>query len=277
MADESKLEPLPLNVKGEKVSPDGASWLVYDVETVLDPDVDPPERGWKAGLGRKGAVMEETEDFPSPPQCQVVSIGACALGEDLSFQRLILFGRGLGESPMVWDFARYVKENPTLGWVTFNGRGFDVPVLAARLFRHGWQLPVYFNGPRYGLRHRYSGPEQGSHIDLCDQLADYGGGRKSSLKHWCQSIGLPGKLEADGSTVASWYAEKKLEEIDRYCLLDVVQEALLFQRFMLLCGLIERRYYKQLVKDTVERLAATPWFSGFVQHIDRKRLFLEEV
>ena len=266
--------PLTLNRAGEKVSPEGAAWLAFDIETVLDASVEAPGMRWSVGPDGIGSTVEE---FPSPPQCQVVSIAGCAMDETLMPQQLILFGRGMPEHAQVWDFTRYTKDSSSLGWVTFNGRGFDVPVLLARLMRHGWPLPTYFEGRRGGLRYRYADPDRGKHIDLCDQLADYGGGRKASFKHYCQSFGLPGKLEADGSSVAAWYAAGEQEKIDWYCLFDAVQNAFFFQRFMLLCGRIGRTYYKDLVKSTVARFEATPGFGPLVAAIDRPKLFLEEV
>lgn len=274
----TKSPALPLNAVGEKVAPTGAAWLVFDLETVNDPSVPPPEGKWElASDGEGNPLVTAADGFPSPAQCQVVAAGACALDEELLPTNLIIFGRGKSESAIVWDFSRYANEADDLGWVTFNGRGFDVPVLMARLMRHGWRLPVYFGGGEH--RYRYAKPGRGMHVDLCDQLSDHGAARRGSLLHYCRSFGLPGKLDSIGAgdSVAAWYAAKQIERINVYCLLDVVQEALLFQRFMLLCGQIERAQYKSIVRESLARFEATPVLAPlFEEGIDRGKLLLEE-
>ena len=65
---------------------------------------------------------------------------------------------------MMSDFADFMgKWKPHL--VTWNGRGFDLPVLALRALRYGLPFGWYYRGD--GYRYRYS--EEG-HLDLCDVL-----------------------------------------------------------------------------------------------------------
>src|SRR5262249_57375289 len=50
--------------------------------------------------------------------------------------------------------------------VTFNGRGFDLPLLELAAFRWGFSVRDHF----YNSRNRYNG----NHIDLLDWLSNYG-------------------------------------------------------------------------------------------------------
>ncbi len=66
------------------------------------------------------------------------------------------------------DFADFMtKWKPQV--VTWNGRGFDLPVLALRGLRFGLDFGWYYRGE--GYRYRFS--EEG-HLDLCDVLSDHG-------------------------------------------------------------------------------------------------------
>src|SRR5215468_11433458 len=65
--------------------------------------------------------------------------------------------------------AGYLDAHRDLTIVTWNGRGFDLPVVAARCLRHGVAFPWYYQ--RRDARYRYS-PD--GHLDLMDLLADHG-------------------------------------------------------------------------------------------------------
>lgn len=271
---------LPLNVVGEKVSPGDAVWLVFDLETVLDPDMPPPDKRWVQTTDGPSMNWELEESFPSPPQCQIVAAGACALDTHYLPRQLILFGRGQKETGIVWDFSRYVKEAPGLGWVTFNGRAFDVPVLVARAMRHGRSFSTYFQSGEYDYRYAKLGP--GAHVDLLERFSDFGAARRTSFLHYCRCIGLPGKIEepggvVDGSSVAAWYAAGEIERINAYCLFDVVQNVFLLQRLMLVSGVIEQPFYKKLVKKTLALFESTPILKPlFAGDVNRGKLLLEE-
>lgn len=121
------------------------------------------------------------------------------------------------------------KHNPRL--VTYNGRKFDVPVLVAACFEAGLQLPLYYNDRN--ARYRFSDE---SHLDLCDQLVDFGAGRMGSMDSYAKLIGWPGKVGTSGSDVAILHQRGDTEAIENYCLCDVMQTAALAVRWALLTG-----------------------------------------
>ena len=105
------------------------SYLVLDIETILDPELPIVE-------------SSEAERLPAPPHHQVVAIGVLWFDADYAVKRIGIIGEDKNEGGVLGDFSRFLSERqPTL--VTYNGRGFDLPVIAARCLRHGVPLPQY--------------------------------------------------------------------------------------------------------------------------------------
>lgn len=187
------------------------------------------------------------------------------LDENYRMQRLGVVGEGEQEAGILEDFSRFVERNrPVL--VTYNGRTFDLPVLALRSLRCGVPMAWYY---RRGLRYRYS--EHG-HIDLCDWLADHGAARVSSLDALCRLIGLPGKLGVDGSQIEGLYRAGRLERIQDYCLSDVAQTALLFLRFRLLQGILSPDEYRAAARALTGALRDDERVRPLMNEIDGDRL-----
>jgi predicted PolB exonuclease-like 3'-5' exonuclease len=159
------------------------------------------------------------------------------------------------------------KERPLL--VTYNGRGFDLPVLTLRCLRHGVPLGFTYDG---AFRHRYVDV---GHLDLHDHLSDHGAARGLSLDTMARVIGLPGKVGVDGSQVEGLYLAGQLEAIKNYCLSDVAQTAFLLLRFRLLQGLLSPERYRAAATALFEQLAPDPRLSPLTGRIDRARLLLE--
>lgn len=129
-----------------------------------------------------------------------------------------------------WDFSlesvRFRETEGALGridellrgrsCVTFNGRGFDLPVLMlaaqkARIF----DLPSLSRAatePRFW---------SARHYDLADKISGYGAARGASLERVCKALGIPVKLEAHGSGINELFDCGDLQSIEAYCETDV--------------------------------------------------------
>jgi len=235
------------------------SYLVLDIETVPDPALYVPP----------GDVPATASERPFPPlYCHLpVVVGALWLDEAYRFRRLGVIGEGKDEKGILEDFSQFVSRyQPDL--VTYNGRSFDLPVLALRSLRHGVPMSWYYQGR---LRHRYT--EEG-HIDLCDMLSDHGAARSMSLDAVARLIGLPGKVGVDGSQVEGLYRGGQLGTIQRYCLADVAQTSLLFLRFRLLQGALAPPEYRRCAGELMEHLRADERMRDLMQQIDGDRLLL---
>jgi predicted PolB exonuclease-like 3'-5' exonuclease len=236
-----------------------STFLVLDIETIPDAELYTP--------AQPSPGSERT--FPPIFACKPVVIGVMWLDENLDCKKAGTIGEGKEEGPMLADFAEFMaKWEPTL--VTWNGRGFDLPVLMLRSLRYGVSAPWYYR--KSGYRYRYSTDR---HIDLCDVLADHGATRMTSLHGAARLVGLPGKDGVDGSQVEALYRTGQMEALRGYCLSDVAQTAFLFLRYRLLAGLLDRAAYTKAATSLLAAISADTRLAPLVAHLDRARLLLE--
>lgn len=231
------------------------SFLVLDLETVIDAELyTPPE------------VPEgETPPFPPLYAHRPILFGALWLDGDLGPRRLGFIGEGQDEPGMLAEFARQVEaERPHL--VTYNGRGFDLPVLALRCLRYG--LPLAYLAGGGEARQVASGAP---HLDLCELL----GGRGLGLDAAARLIGLPGKQGMDGSQVAELHARGDWAALRRYCLSDVVQTGFLLLRIRLLQGLLGAAAYRERARRLLALAAADGQLGALCERIERGRVLLD--
>jgi predicted PolB exonuclease-like 3'-5' exonuclease len=238
--------------------PDGTTYLVLDIETIPDRELHtPPEPA--SGVERP---------FPPLYACRPVVLGVMWLDEELAVKRIGTIGEGKDEAGMMGDFAEFMaKWRPHV--VTWNGRCFDLPVLALRALRFGLNFGWYYRGD--GYRYRYS--EEG-HLDLADVISDHGAARMTSLDGAARLIGLPGKDGVDGSQVEGLFLAGQLESLRHYCLSDVAQTAFVFLRYRLVSGLIDREVYRRAATGMLASLEADGRFARLLDGVDRRRLLL---
>jgi predicted PolB exonuclease-like 3'-5' exonuclease len=236
------------------------SYLVLDIETIPDPELySPPELS--AGTERP---------FPPLYACRPIVLGVMWLDEDLSVKRIGTIGEGKDEAGMMADFADFMNQRkPHI--VTWNGRGFDLPVLALRGLRFGLNFNWYYRGE--GYRYRFS--EEG-HLDLADVISDHGAARMTSLDGAARLIGLPGKDGVDGSQVEGLFHAGQIDSLRNYCLSDVAQTAFLFLRYRLVAGLIERDVYRTAATGMLAALEASGRVPRLLGGVNRARLLLED-
>jgi 3'-5' exonuclease len=236
-------------------APVARSFLVVDIETVLDPELPITQ-----------AV--EGERLPAPPHHKIVAIGALLFDSDYLVKRIGLIGEIKDEQGILADFARFIEDRrPCL--VTFNGRGFDLPVIATRCLRYGVVLRYYYRGR--DVRYRFS-PE--GHLDLMDYVADFGAARASKLDVIAKLSGMPGKLGLDGKDVGPLVHAGRLEEVRNYCLCDVVQTAAVFLRVQLVRGELERDPYLTAMRGLIAAIKADPRLAPVAGAMNEPRLLL---
>jgi predicted PolB exonuclease-like 3'-5' exonuclease len=231
--------------------------LVLDIETVLDPELPIAE-------------SSEAERLPAPPHHKIVAVGALLLDQDYSVKRLGIIGEDKDERGVLEQFARLLEErSPTL--VTYNGRGFDLPVIASRCLRHGVPLRYYYQAR--DVRYRFSAD---GHIDLMDFIADFGAAKASKLDVLAKLCGMPGKVGVDGKDVGPMVHAGRLQEVRDYCLCDVVQTAGVFLRIQLLRGLLNREAYLQAMTGLLALVDSDERVSALRAGLNRSRLLLSE-
>jgi predicted PolB exonuclease-like 3'-5' exonuclease len=236
-------------------------YLVFDIETRVDKDLvkqiyDPEnsltldqayDKARDEILERSG---QQSDFFPLPYHIPI-SIATLQADENYRIRGLGCLGIDrFSEAELVSRFWQMFESAATL--ITFNGRGFDLPVLELQALRHGLTLPRYFAAGTY-RGSRYS---DAYHLDLCDFLSNFGAApRRGSLDILSRLIGLPGKYSIAGEDVEYLFRQNRLKEINQYCMTDALQTFLLFLRVELLRGKLDSATYKESVDAAREHIA----------------------
>ena len=130
---------------------------------------------------------------------------------------------------------------PTL--VSWNGSGFDLPVLHYRALLHGLQAPRYWETGLTDQSFRwnnYLNRFHDRHTDLMDMLAGYQPRAFCGLDDLALLCGFPGKMGMHGDAVDAAIADGRFGEVRDYCETDVLNTWLLYLRFQLLRGHLTR-------------------------------------
>lgn len=153
-------------------------------------------------------------------------------------------------------FSGIEKYVPTL--VTWNGGGFDLPVLHYRALLHGVESQHYWETGQREQSFKfnnYLSRYHGRHLDLMDTLAAYQSRACAKLDDIAHLLGLPGKLGMSGEEVLNYYFLNDIKRIRNYCEIDVLNTYLIYLRFQLIRGHLSRESYEneiQLTRRTLE-------------------------
>jgi 3'-5' exonuclease len=213
--------------------------LIFDIETI--PDVEYGRRL----LGLDGLPDAEVaaamfaqrrqqsgSDFLPLPQHRVVSI-ACALRRGETLKVWSLGEADSGERELLERFFDGI-ERFTPDLVSWNGGGFDLPVLHYRCLRHGVRAARYWehgdedNAFRYN---NYLSRFHWRHLDLMDVISGFQARGRASLADMAALLGLPGKMGFSGAEVWGAWQAGNIDGIRRYCETDVLNTYLVFLAF----------------------------------------------
>ena len=162
------------------------------------------------------------------------------------------------EKEMIKNFFMVMKKNMRL--VSFNGRGFDLPMMMIRAMRYNLSIPAYFEIENKELnkskwngnyKSRYDGK---FHLDLMDHIREFGSVGGLNLNSLCLSLNLPGKFDTHGDEVMELFYNDELEKIQIYCQSDVLNTYLLFLKYELLKGSINLEDYASFILEAKEYL-----------------------
>jgi len=245
--------------------------LVFDIETVPDIeglrrlhgiDAKPSDREVADfALQRRRAATGQ--DFLPLHLHRVVAI-ACALREAGTFRVWSLGAPADSEGELIRRFFDGIdKYTPQL--VSWNGGGFDLPVLHYRAMVHGLSAPRYWDmgeDDREFKFNNYISRYHTRHLDMMDLLALYQPRNYVGLDDFARLCGFPGKLGMDGSQVWDAYQNGRLEEIRNYCETDVANTHLVFLKFQVLRGLYDEKRYRhecEIVRNWLARSQDLHW------------------
>jgi predicted PolB exonuclease-like 3'-5' exonuclease len=249
--------------------------LVFDIETVPDLDLgrrlydlDGVEDNQVAQIMFTRRRQETGGEFLSLVQHRIVAISV-ALRTRESLRVWSLGEPQSSEKELIERFFDGIeKYSPDL--VSWNGSGFDLPVLQYRALRHGVAAPRYWETGDDDQAFRYNNylnRFHWRHLDLMDVLSGYQSRGRASLEDVAALLGLPGKVGMHGEEVWAHYRAGDLLAIRDYCEIDVINTYLIYLRFELIRGRLMPSEYERELAYTRECLSAQakPHFARFLE------------
>jgi predicted PolB exonuclease-like 3'-5' exonuclease len=245
--------------------------LSFDIETIPDipglralhdlpatlADAEVAEFAFQKQRAKNGS------DF-LPLHLHRVIVISCAMRSDEGFRVWSLAEPKSGEGEIIQRFFDGIgKYTPNL--VSWNGGGFDLPVLHYRGLIHGAAAPRYWDlgeDDRDFKWNNYISRYHTRHLDLMDLLAMYQPRANAPLDELAKLMGLPGKLGMDGGAVWCAWLNGEADAIRDYCETDVVNTYLVYLRFQLMRGQLSARAHAEevaVVRGELERSDARHW------------------
>jgi hypothetical protein len=239
--------------------------FVFDIETV--PDVGTGRRLHDLGDlsdADVGKIMfqqraEETggSEFLRHHLQRIVAISVVLRTPD----RFKVWSLGEPDAPEQELLTRFFdgidRYTPTL--VSWNGSGFDLPVIHYRSLLHGVAAPRYWdtgNDNRDFRWNNYLGRYHERHTDLMDVLSGYQPRATARLDEIATMLGFPGKMGMHGAHVWDSYLAGDITGIRDYCETDVLNTYLVYQRFELVRGHITGVQYDAACQQVRDELQA---------------------
>ncbi len=245
--------------------------LVFDIETIPDvaglrklhhlpaavSDAEVAELAFQQQRAKNGS------DF-LPHYLQRVAVISCLLRSDEGLRVWSLAEPKLNEAEIIQRFFSGIdKYTPNI--VSWNGGGFDLPVLHYRGLIHGvaavryWEMGDEDRDFRYN---NYISRYHTRHLDLMDLLALYQPRASAPLDQLAKLIGGPGKLGMDGSAVWQAWQDGRIDEVRDYCETDVANTYLVYLRFQQMRGVFtadERATEERFMREQLTADGAKHW------------------
>jgi predicted PolB exonuclease-like 3'-5' exonuclease len=245
--------------------------LVFDIETI--PDVqglralnghDSDSTDAEVAAAAFAARREKIgSDFLQHHLHRVAAI-SCVFRDNEGFRVRSLGALDDNEEKLIHDFYKVIdRYTPQL--VSWNGGGFDLPVLNYRALINGVTAVRFWEQgeeDRDFKWNNYLSRYHTRHLDLMDHLAMYTGRANAPLDDLAKLCGFPGKMGVDGSQVWTLYQEGRLAEIRDYCETDVVNTYLVYCRYQLMRGQLTRAAFDaeiDLVRRSLAEIDAPHW------------------
>jgi 3'-5' exonuclease len=250
--------------------------LAFDIETVPDtefgrrlyalPDMSDADVAEYMFFRRR---QQTGHEFLPLPQQRVVAISV-AMRRGESFRVWSLGEADAGEKELLERFFDGIQRySPTL--VSWNGSGFDLPVMHYRSLLHGLSAPRYWESGENDQSFRwnnYLNRFHARHTDLMDVLAGYQGSGRARLEEVAVLLGLPGKLGMSGAKVWPAWRDGQIAAIRNYCETDALNTYLVYLHVERLRGTLDDAGLAAEQQRVREVLSASgqPHFEEFLRH-----------
>lgn len=236
--------------------------LAFDIETVPDAEGIRLLHDLPESLSDEEVVLFAMQqrraktgtDFMQLHLHKVVAISCCMRWGQDKIHVASIGDEDDGEEVLIAKFFDLI-ERMTPQLVSWNGGGFDLPVLHYRALVHGIAAARYwdmgegdFGDSRDFKWNNYISRYHSRHCDLMDLLSLYQARASVPLDDMAKLCGFPGKLGMDGSKVWEAYCKGRLKDIRDYCETDAANTYLMYLRFRLMSGVADADEYEAEVR-----------------------------
>lgn len=230
--------------------------LVFDIETI--PDLDGGRLIYDLqGLNDDDATsalfalrrQENGTEFLRLPLHKVVAISVVLRQQNGALKVWSLGDENSNEKELIERFYEGIDRFvPQL--VSWNGTGFDLPVLNYRAMLHRVSAPRFWEkgDTDHSFRYdNYISRFHQRHTDVMDMVALFNGRAVAPLDQVASLLGFPGKMGMDGGKVFETVKSGNLRAVRDYCETDVLNTYLVFLRFQLMQGKLDNAGYDEEV------------------------------
>ena len=245
-----------------------APYLIFDIETIPDLatgrmlygiDIADDNDALQALIAMRQA--EAGNDFMRLPLHKVACLSFLWV-ENGHFTLRSLSLDTMSESEILTTFLRAFKKNPTL--ISWNGTGFDLPVLLYRMTHHKLNAQALANAGigRYDYLNRYSE----KHIDLMEKFTFGAWNNKQKLDTIANLCGFAGKGDIDGSQVVPMVQNGEWEKLTTYCESDVLNTWLIYLRWQILTSKVSSQAFDEQIRQTIHFINTLTHSDGTPRH-----------
>lgn len=266
------------------------AYLIFDVEAVGDGDLiqrvrypDEELEPLEAIHRYQAELIEQTGRDVLPPTFVVpVSVAVAKVSATFELTDLtVLDAPHFRPDQIVRRFWQGWEHYNRPTFVTFNGRGYDMPVLELGAFRLGIPLPAWFNVQSRSFEQSRNRYNTDRHLDLQDLFSNFSAVRvNGGLNLMANLIYKPGKSGIDGSQVQDLYFDGQAERINDYCRCDVLDTYFVFLRSRVLIGQLSLEDEQVLVANAREMLKEQadehPAYQHYLEYWDRRVIQQQE-
>ncbi len=238
----------------------GVRYLAFDIESIADGALVARLRYPGEKLSPQAAVRKYRDELLAKHDSDFVpytfhvpiSVAVGKIAADYKLIDIVLL-----DDPQFRPHV--ITENFWRGWekyrrptlVSFNGRGFDIPLLELAAYRYGISVPAWFNLSAKSFEQYRNRFNLDAHIDLHELLTNFGTTRfTGGLNLAANLIGKPGKMDVQGNMVQDLHEAGKLAEINDYCRCDLLDTYFVFLRTRVLLGELSLDQEQGLVAET---------------------------
>lgn len=239
---------------------------VFDCESVPDVALIRRLYGFKGddeSVSKMALAAQKDEsgnEFLPLPFHRIISICAVICDEFGAFIKVNKID-GDSEREMIGNFFAFInKYEPRL--VSFNGKGFDMPVLVLRALKYNIRANAYLDTISDKWNNYKTRYNEQRHCDLFESLGAWRGVRLDTV---CAMAGLPGKYDTHGDEVMSLFYANKLDKIHEYCESDTLNTYMLFLKYELIKGNLSEEDYLSYLSLMSEYIKTHKSERGYAQ------------